>query len=98
MRLAALLLIGMLGLPGCVTVGRPFDASYISQMKPGVTTKDEAIANLGQPSAFSNMPNGQQLLQWQYVHGSMFGASSTHAAILFDADGKMVRITHMYAQ
>jgi hypothetical protein len=50
----------------------------------------EFIAVVGQPSSYSAMAGGQTLVQWQ--------ATGCHMAILFDASGRFVGISHQYAQ
>ena len=49
-------------------------------------TSGEIIARVGQPNSRSAMANGQLLLQWQ--------ATGYHMAILFDPQGRFLRITH----
>jgi hypothetical protein len=53
-------------------------------------TADEIIAVVGRPSAVSSMAFGQTLLQWQ--------APGCHMALLFDVNGRFVKISHQYAQ
>lgn len=81
---------------GCSTYGGKFDPQRVSELKPGVSTITEAASLLGPPKAESNFANGSRLLQWQYVHGSILGGSGAHVAVLFDKDGRMVRVTHKY--
>jgi hypothetical protein len=52
-------------------------------------TSADVIAMAGSPSSRSSIGNGQTLLQWQ--------ATGYHIAILFDSNGRFVRITHEYA-
>ena len=49
-------------------------------------TVDEIVAGVGPPSSRSSMAHGQWLLQWQ--------ATGYHMALLFDAEGRALRITH----
>jgi hypothetical protein len=53
-------------------------------------TNDEIMAAVGRPSSISSMAGGKRLLQWQ--------ATGCHMALLFDADGRFVEITHQHAQ
>ena len=52
-------------------------------------TADEIIAVVGNPSSISSMAAGNTLLQWQ--------ATGCHMALLFDANGRFVKITHQHA-
>src|SRR6516165_450675 len=85
--------------------GHPFDSEIVSQLQPGVSTERDAIDKLGPPSATLappaafNYADGRKLLQWVYVHRVPIGISSeARAAILFDADGKMIRVAHLWQQ
>lgn len=49
-------------------------------------TVDEIVAGVGSPTSRSAMAHGQVLLQWQ--------ATGYHVALLFNAEGRMVGITH----
>ena len=81
--------------------GHPFDSAAVAQLQPGVSTERDVTDKLGPPSATLapyaafNYPGGQKLLHWVYVHRVPIGISSeARAAILFDADGKMIRVAH----
>jgi outer membrane protein assembly factor BamE (lipoprotein component of BamABCDE complex) len=79
--------------------GNRFDASAINQLVPGVSTKEDAITKLGQPTAVSTNADGSQVLQWYYVFGTAIGVGGgAQAAILFGSDGKMIRVTHLFQQ
>lgn len=81
-------------LAACMTIGTKFDVAKVDQLKPGVSMISDAVQLLGPPNAESSMHDNSKLLQWQYVRGTMVGGSSAHVAILFDASGTMVRVTH----
>ena len=66
-----------------------------AQLRPGVTTIDEAIASMGPPKSKSSAGTGV-LLQWMETNVGFAVANGAHVAILFDASGKMVKITHEY--
>lgn len=79
--------------------GNRFDPAKVAELQPGVSTQQDAIDKLGPPSAVSNYPDGSRLLQWQYVYGTAVGVGGgAHAAILFGADGKMIRVTFLSQQ
>lgn len=75
-----------------MTMGNKFDIRDADQFVPGVTTMQQAQQKLGTPTATNAMPNGGTLQQWMYSQASMFGGTSSNIAILFDKDGKMIRI------
>lgn len=83
-------------LSGCITIGHKFDPAGADRLTPGTSTMSDAIAVLGPTTAMSAGPNGSTLLQWQYSQGTLVGGSGAHLAILFDADGKMIRVTHRF--
>ena len=79
--------------------GTRFDVSAVNELQPGVSTKQDAIAKLGKPTAVSTTVDGSQLLQWQYVYGTAIGVGGgAHVAILFGPDEKMIRINHLFKQ
>lgn len=90
----AVLCVASLALTACMTVGHKFDPSAVDSMRPGVTTIQDAETALGKPASSSAVVNGGTLLQWIYTQGSVVGASSAHIAVLFDKNGKMVRVTY----
>ncbi|MCA7979885.1 hypothetical protein [Burkholderia cepacia] len=81
-----------LSLTACMTMGNKFDIRDADQFVPGVTTMQQAQEKLGTPTATNAMPNGGTLQQWIYTQASVIGGTSSNIAILFDRDGKMVRI------
>lgn len=91
---AALATSVMLAL-ACVTVGHKFDLARVDQLTPGASTIEDATRLLGEPSAESDLSDGTKLLQWQYSQGTALGTGSgAHVAILFGADGRMIRVSH----
>jgi outer membrane protein assembly factor BamE (lipoprotein component of BamABCDE complex) len=77
----------------CTTVvGREFDISAADSLRPGVSTRADAVAALGVPTSESAAGSGT-LLQWQYSKGQWMNGSGAHLAILFDRDGRMVKVT-----
>jgi hypothetical protein len=63
---------------------------YIELM-PGLSTTADATHILGASNSYSAMPQGQSLLQWT----EFYGAHGIHVAILFGADGRMIRVQHV---
>lgn len=85
-----------LPLGACMTSGVKFTMAEVQSLQPGVTTKEEAIARLGKPTARSSMGDGSELLQWMYTEVVYIASDSRHVSILFGPDGRMVRIAHQY--
>jgi outer membrane murein-binding lipoprotein Lpp len=86
-------------LGGCVYQqhGARFDPDAINQLRSGISTERDAIALLGKPRSVSAAANGGELLQWMFFYGTAIGVGGgAHAAILFDRDRKMVRVTHLW--
>jgi hypothetical protein len=86
---------------GCVYMqhGDRFDAEKVNSFQAGITTEQDAITALGKPMARSINADGSELLQWQYVYGTAIGVGGgSHAAVLFGANGRMLRVTMLSQQ
>lgn len=80
-------------LTACAHMGTKFEMADVDSLRPGVTTQQEAIAKLGKPNHSSTASNGYTLLAWQYAEaGYLTGATGRGVTLLFDKDGKMVRV------
>jgi len=78
---------------GCAhTSGSRFNMDDVDAMKPGVTTLTEAKEKLGKPYAVKFDAAGNQMVTWAWASTSLAGASKGAASIIFDKEGKMVRI------
>lgn len=99
MKSLRVLLLSISLIAGCATVGNKFDVKQVDSFQPGVTTKEDAIAKLGKPRAVSTRADGSQVVQWIYAQGTALGVGSgAHVAIIFDKEGKMVRVSHRSEQ
>ena len=87
--LCSLVSVLVVGCAAPTTIG-----SKASQLRTGITTVDEAVSVLGPPRSRSTMAAGGVLLQWMEMTRGFASAKGAHVAILFDASGKMVRVTH----
>lgn len=88
-----LALLLLTGLTACTTPR--FDPAAARRLQPGVSTLSDAEKVLGTPTARSAAANGGSLVQWMDIQGSPLGRGyGAHIAILFDSDGRMVRLTH----
>lgn len=77
---------------GCVSVGTNYDPAAVDQIAAG-TPMTDVIARLGQPNSRTTLPNGQTQLMWLHSTGTAWGtADARSAALLFDADGKFIRV------
>ena len=85
----------IMAIGGCTReVGSNFDLSRVDQFKPGVTTYDQVVAELGKPSSIRKYANGGTGAAWQYVKGTTFsGGSGKGVGIIFDANGVMQRVS-----
>jgi len=84
--------LSSVALGGCVSVGTNYDPAVIDQIAPGTPMAD-VIARLGEPNSRTTLPNGQTQLMWLHSTGTAWGAADARsAALLFDAEGKFVRV------
>lgn len=104
--LLAMICLVMLGCaqPAIRTVwhGVPITDELVASIKEGVTTKSDLIGKLGQPFSATRMPDGSEMLMWNYTEtqqqggiennvffGSRYGvaASATVLNVTFTTDG-----------
>ena len=57
-------------LVGCATVGTKIDQDKLSQIKEGITTKQEVINLLGKPYMVTLTSDGKTMFMYQYVKAS----------------------------
>lgn len=79
-------------LAGCASKGTKFDMAQVEAMQPGVTTYDEAVQSLGKPTAINYAKDGSKSVTWVWAQASIVGSQSRGARILFNKDGKMIRV------
>jgi hypothetical protein len=80
----ALLLFAFWLLTSCSSTFSP-SLDRVTELTPGISTPDDAIAKLGSPSGTSKIGD-QTVLQWTDVN------SSVHLAISFGIDGRMIQV------
>jgi outer membrane protein assembly factor BamE (lipoprotein component of BamABCDE complex) len=56
---------------GCATIGKPINESQVSQLKDGVTTKQEVISIMGEPFDKTITDSGDE--KWTYVYSVIQG-------------------------
>jgi hypothetical protein len=106
MKVAALILILMLS--SCATVGKEVSRDQTKGFQEGVTTTDDVIAQLGQPTLVTHS-TGRTVLVYSFTHaqprpesfipivGLLAGGAdvrSSSATFVFDKDGKLERLSH----
>ena len=89
---SAIAVIGLMALAiwGCSS-GTSFDPADVSRLRPGVSTRSDAIALLGPPDGEVSEPDGSQLLSWTYAR-VFIGTTGRSVSILFNPAGRMVRV------
>jgi hypothetical protein len=91
-RRVAMVFLTALALAGCVDGQGSFVNNTTEHFQPGVTTRAEAVAQLGQPSSIYDQADGSRTLSWAR-NGGLFNESETRSlSILFGPDDKMVRV------
>lgn len=83
---------GIALIAGCASVGQDFDMAEVDRLQPGVTTLEEAKERLGKPRSISNSADGSYGVTWVRAQALMGSVSSKGVSILFDKDGKMIRV------
>lgn len=80
-----LMAIACLGLAGCATPavqtigqGVPITDELVASIQEGVTTKAELIAKLGQPFSATRMPDGSEMLMWNYTETQRLGRTENN--------------------
>lgn len=92
MKTIATLLVAAAVLVGCASSGHRFEMADVNTFQPGVTTYNDAVAKLGQPHSESYNEDGTKAVIWAYSFASPVGAFARATKILFDKDGKLVRV------
>jgi outer membrane protein assembly factor BamE (lipoprotein component of BamABCDE complex) len=77
----------LLGVSGCLTVGKEFPARPVTRLEVGKTTREEVREWFGIPWRMG-MENGQRTWTYGHYRYSLFGAAKTRDLVCrFDADG-----------
>lgn len=95
MRNAFIVTTTVLALSACLYTqhASSFDIDAVNKLVPGVSTKQDAIQLLGNPTETNTRADGTELLQWIYPYETARGGA--HVAILFGADKKVIQVTHV---
>lgn len=90
-------LIAALVLSACThTQGTKFEMSQVQSFTPGTTTFGDVTRTLGKPSGQSFQQDGSFLATWVYTDVGPTGGLARSAGILFDKDGKLVRVQSVH--
>jgi outer membrane protein assembly factor BamE (lipoprotein component of BamABCDE complex) len=103
-----LILITVLTLTGCMSIGTKVDQAQVSAFKKGITTEAEIIASLGEPNQRSTMADGRNAIGYANLEsrpdaalfiplvGAFIGkaeSTSTMCKFIFDKNGKLAETT-----
>lgn len=77
---------------GCASMGQDFSMADVDAMQPGVTTFEQAQGVLGKPMGVSTSADGRIGATWIRTSAGLGAAASKSVGILFDKDGKMIRV------
>lgn len=92
MKIIATILLAAALAAGCATRGQKFDMADVESFQPGVTTYEEVAEKLGKPRAQNFDKDGNKSVTWVYVRASIAGAESRGTRMIFDKDGKLIRV------
>lgn len=76
------------------TVGNEFEIERADTFQQSVTTIDQAKEQLGTPTSVSTDAESNQVLWWKYAKVNLLGKDVRKLAVVFDKDGKMLRVAH----
>ncbi len=83
----------LLAVGGCATVGRNFDSTSLSWLKPGETDKHELLDKIGEPFRVG-IDAGDPTWTYGFYKYKLFGTSITKDLVIrFDPDGKVKSYT-----
>ncbi len=73
------------------SIGQPFDIGAADMLKPGKSTYEEAVAQLGTPSHFKGYGSGR-VAHWHYLKDQPRGVEYTSVTIMFGRDDRMLGV------
>ena len=85
------LLITILLITSCVSIGNKIQASALEKIRIGETTKTEMIKTFGMPQSQLFVSENGLTMIWQYIYMGPFGVSTEqqNLAVLFDENEKV---------
>lgn len=73
--------------PPVVEQGHPIDRAMLEGFQRGVTTREEALARLGEPTTSATDPaDGSTTLSWHYVHADAHRSTAVMVVLRFGSD------------
>lgn len=88
-----MIVAAIFALTGCATRGQKFEMSDVESFQPGITTYEEVVEKLGKPRSQNFAQDGGKSATWVYARaGVLVGVESRGTRMLFDKDGKLVRV------
>ena len=87
-----MIIAAICALTACATRGQKFEMSDVENFQPGVTTYGEVVEKLGKPKSQNFSQDGGKSATWIYVRASIAGSESKGTRLLFDKDGKLIRV------
>ena len=92
MRKVILATLLVVALAACADGQGAYVNAAVQRFTPGVTTRAEAIQQLGPPSSIYDQADGSKTLSW-VRNGGLFNESETRSlSIAFGSDDKMTRV------
>ncbi|HTZ81388.1 MAG TPA: hypothetical protein VMC10_25995 [Stellaceae bacterium] len=84
MMIRSILLALMLALAACGQAQQSsFSPTKLANLQIGKTTYDQAVAELGQPSSQSQLPDGRRLANYEYLEETQtLGTSSARGGVI----------------
>jgi len=92
MRFVAVILIAVVLVAGCASVGRRIDPEAVQQLQVGRTNRHQAIALLGSPDSITQVGSGGSM--WTYS----FARASTKASSFIPVVGALSGGTNVQSQ
>lgn len=90
--LASVALVYVPALGGCArSIGQPIRADAVQKLTQGKTTYADVVRQFGKPIRVRGHGNGT-VAQWQYLKDRSDGTNYDSLRIVFDKDGRMVRV------
>lgn len=83
MKQYILILIAVFAMSACASIGKDYNESNISLIKPGETTKVQTVAMFGQPMSKSMTSDGEEAYTWAYTKAILASAKTKNLTIFY---------------
>lgn len=82
----------MIALGACAReIGQPFDVDAVDKLRPGHSTYQDAVRQFGKATRVRGH-GSETIAHWHYLKDTAEGTEYDSLKIVFDQDGRMVRI------